>query len=87
MNTTMIAAFKSREQTISLYRTAKQNGIPCNIVNTPREVGVCCGISVSFDPEHMPYIQRLIYKGNYDRFIGFFKVVKTGYGTAIEKIG
>ncbi|MDR1093602.1 MAG: DUF3343 domain-containing protein [Clostridiales bacterium] len=74
----VIAAFRSRAQTMKLFQAAKQNGIPCNIVNTPREAAVSCGISVSYCPEVHAYIQRLMYRGNFSGLIGFFKITRVG---------
>ena len=85
-STAIIAAFRSREQTLKLLRIARENGIACSAVNTPREAGVACGISVSFCPDCFPHIKRIISCGGFERFIGFFKVTSAGYRTAVERI-
>ncbi|GHV01841.1 hypothetical protein FACS1894211_12270 [Clostridia bacterium] len=83
---TIIAAFRSRAQTMKLFQAAKQNHVPCSIVNTPREAGTPCGISVSYTPEVHAYMQRLMYKGNFGGLIGFFKITRTGKKITADKI-
>ena len=86
MEITIIAAFRSRAQTMKLFTAAKNNNIPCGIVNTPREAGTPCGISVSYRPDAHVYIQRLMYRGGFDGLIGIFRITRNGKKTIAERI-
>ena len=71
-----IAAFRSRSQTMRLFQAAKNSGIPCSVINTPREASIGCGISLYYCPEHHRAVYNLYSGGNYDALIGFYRMEK-----------
>ena len=42
----VVVAFRSRAHTVGFYELLKKNGISAEIINTPKEAGVGCGLSV-----------------------------------------
>ncbi len=44
-------AFRSRTQSMKLYDAFRTGDVPCEIINTPREVSASCGLSVSVPDE------------------------------------
>ena len=85
-NTTYLAAFRSRAQTMNFFQAAKQSNIPCSIVNTPREASVGCGISVSYAPEYHYAIQSVFYRGGFSAFIGYFCMTRVNGHLLVNRI-
>ena len=75
-----IAAFRSRSQTMRLFQLAKNNGINCAVINTPREASIGCGISVSYGPEDHRTMQNLVMRGGFNALIGYYRTEKTPNG-------
>lgn len=75
----LIAVFKSRSQTMDCAARLKRAGISCTVVNTPKEAGVGCGLSVKFLRAALPRVQSVIKAGRYSAFFGVFSV-GNGYG-------
>lgn len=44
-------AFRSRTQSMKFYDLLSGGGVPCDIVNTPREISASCGLSVRVTDE------------------------------------
>ena len=59
-------------------------GISNRIVNTPKEAGVGCGLSVEINKSHLQSARQLVYGVNLPSFAGFFSV-KTFQGGRIVK--
>ena len=59
-----IAAFRSRQQVMRFDSALRRAGIHSEIVSTPKDVSVGCGLSVAFDPRDaaavMDIYQRLL---------------------------
>ncbi len=67
-----VAAFKSRTQTLEFYDAMQKNGVPCSIVNTPKEANIGCGISVRFNLNFIQKAKLILSRGKYSAFAGFF---------------
>ena len=78
-----MAAFRSRSQTMRLFQAAKNDGIPCSVIDTPREAGAGCGISMRYCPENHRAVKNLYSCGDYNSFIGFFKMEKSPGGRTV----
>lgn len=70
----VIVAFRSRSDTIDFSSILKQNGVFCEIVNTPKEAGVGCGLSVKISKGNFYIVKRLVFNANKKSFAGFFAV-------------
>lgn len=69
-----IAAFRSRQQVMRFEDALRRAGINVDVVTTPREVAMGCGLSVRFalkDAERVRNIYRRVNPGN---LIGFYRV-------------
>ena len=49
----IILAFRSRSDTVRFAEFLKNNSVPAEIVNTPKEAGVGCGLSVKFSARYL----------------------------------
>ena len=81
-----IAVFKSRNDTLLFANLLRNNGVMTAIVNTPKEAGQACGISVKFPIESLPIAKGLLSLRRVASFAGFFKVTDLGLRKIYEKI-
>lgn len=71
-----IAAFSSRRQVMLLDSALRRAGLHSEIISTPRDVSLGCGLSVRFElgeAERVMNAARQIPAGN---FIGFYRVTR-----------
>ena len=55
----IIVAFRSRAQTIKVFNLLSAHGIALEIVNTPKEAGVGCGLSVKIKPNAFELVKKV----------------------------
>ena len=79
----VIVAVRSRSMVVALSEILTQSGILNQIVSTPKEAGVGCGLSIKISPNLLLAVKRvvLIKKVN---VAGYF-LVKTVGGKSIVK--
>lgn len=77
--TEVLAVFRSRAQAMDCNTRLRSNGIPTNIVNTPAEGNIGCGLSVKLPQNMLPRAKPLILGGKYSAFYGFYTVTNA-YG-------
>ena len=82
----LIAVFKSRNETLYLANCLARLGKRIHVGNTPREVGVTCGICVQFGETILSDVQALISAKPFRSFVGIFKVIRRGAESTIIKI-
>ena len=74
----IIASFRSRAHTIKFYNLLRANGVGVELVNTPKEAGVGCGLSVKFKKEQLSFVKQGVSRVNLPSFAGFFAVKEIG---------
>lgn len=77
--TEILAVFRSRSQAIDCNARLRAAGIPTNLVNTPKEANVGCGLSVKIPHTMLDRARLVVRSGGYSAFYGFYKTV-TAYG-------
>jgi len=75
----LIAVFKSRTQVMKFYEKLQSCRIPADVVNTPREASLGCGLSVKFSEENFGYVKNILRTDYYHSFGGFFKINERGH--------
>ncbi len=80
----IVVAFRSRAHTVKFHSFLEQNGIRSEIINTPKEAGVGCGLSVKILPALLSVAKRGVRIMNLPSFAGFFKVKNT-YGKILVR--
>ncbi len=70
----VIVAYRSRAQTMKFYQTLNANGLSAQIVNTPKEAGVGCGLSVKISAQQLLSVKRAVQTSNLNSFAGIFLV-------------
>lgn len=75
-----IAAFRSRQQVMRMEAALRRSGVRAQVVSTPKDVSIGCGLSVRFDlrdAEKAQAVYRAVRPGN---LIGFYQVAQSkGY--------
>ena len=70
----IIVAFRSRSHTIKFASLLRERLVAMEIVNTPKEAGVGCGLSVKIRKESFEMVKRLVFMASLSSFAGFFGV-------------
>lgn len=68
----MIAVFRSRSQAMDCNSRLRSYGVPCVVINTPKEAKVGCGLSLKLPGNMLPRAKMLIERGNYSAFYGYY---------------
>ena len=68
----VIAVFSSRTETLSFANILKRMGVPTMIVQTPKEAGRTCGISVKFGYDNFTIAKQALLNYRLVSFQGFF---------------
>ena len=69
-----IAAFSSRQQVMRFDSALRRKGLRVNIVSTPRDVALGCGLSVQFYLSDAPAIMETYRQSRPGNLIGFYRV-------------
>ncbi|MDE7257577.1 MAG: DUF3343 domain-containing protein [Clostridia bacterium] len=72
--TEMLAVFRSRSQAIDCMTKMRAFNIAVQLINTPKEAGVGCGLSLKFQTSAATRVKSLISKMNYSSFYGYMRI-------------
>lgn len=75
-----IAAFRSRQQVMRFEAAMRRAGIRAQVISTPRDVSVGCGLSVRFEMRDAAAVQQVFRQSRPGNLIGFYRVERTGNG-------
>lgn len=82
----ILAVFKSRNETLYFFNMFKSKRLPAQIINTPKEAGQACGISVRFNESNLSIAQSFLQTKPFYSFYGFFKITKQGFNYIFQRI-
>ena len=82
----LIAVFRSRNETLYFANMFKSKGMQVSIVNTPKQAGQTCGISVKFDPKYLSYAKYFLSSKPFRAFQGIYRLTINGQNESFEKI-
>ena len=82
----IIVAYRSRAQTVRLAEFLRRNGAYCQIINTPKEAGVGCGLSVRISVNDFAAAKRAVSITGYTSFAGFFLIKYVGGRRVVKSI-
>ena len=75
--TYILAIFRSRSQAVDCNIRLKSFGVAAELINTPREANIGCGLSIKIPHSDIERAKRIIKKANYSAFYGYFVVQQT----------
>ena len=82
----VIIVFSSRNETLYMANMFRSNGVMVQIVNTPKEAGQACGISVKINESLLPIARNFLRSKPFRSFYGFFRVSQKNGCQSIERI-
>lgn len=75
-----IASFRSRQQVMKFEVALRRAGVRVQIITTPRDVAVGCGLSIRFELEDFSAVEEVYNHTRPTNLIGFYRVERTGQG-------
>lgn len=72
--TETLAIFRSRSQAMDCMSRLRALGVKARLVNTPKEAGVGCGLSVALPQSSLAKAKHIISRVNYSAFYGYLKL-------------
>ena len=73
-----VAAFRSRQQVLRFEATLRRLGVPTQVVTTPRDISLACGLSVRFPMERLGEVRRALLTSNPGNLIGLYRAEYDG---------
>lgn len=84
--TYVLAVFRSRTQTMRFADEMRVAGVRCDVVSTPIEARVGCGLSARFHLCDLTLARRIIYRYGLTGFVCFVEVIRMAGQTVIRRI-
>ena len=82
----VIIAFRSRSHTLRFAEVLRNKGVPAEVINTPREAYVGCGLSVRIPKNYLSGIRRGSISREYPSYAGIFQPVYVGGKLTLKSI-
>lgn len=82
----IVVAFRSRSETVRLSEFLHAHSISAEIVNTPKEAGVGCGLSVKINARQLSIVKKAVFQIRLSSFAGFFLVKNIGGRKFVKSI-
>ncbi len=73
-----IAAFRSRQQVMRFDAAMRRAGLRGQVISTPRDVSIGCGLSMRFHLNDTEAVMNLYQQTRPSNLIGFYRVERTG---------
>ncbi len=67
-----LIVFRARSETMKFYSLLSSYGVTPEIVNTPRQVSVACGISIKIYSKDLPIANDILSRRQFSTFGGIF---------------
>lgn len=74
-----IAAFRSRQQVMRFEGALRRAGIRSQVISTPRDVSIGCGLSVRFDLTDKAKVFDVYKQTRPSNLIGFYQVTRDNH--------
>lgn len=82
----MIVVFSSRNETLYFAQALRSQGYYYQIVNTPKEAGQACGISVKIAESLFAVARGILANRPFRAFVGIFRMSGSGERVSLERI-
>jgi hypothetical protein len=73
-----VGAFRSRTQVLRMESALRRAGIPVQVVSTPRDVAIGCGLSVRFPLADWERVRSVYQATRPGALIGFYRIDRDG---------
>ena len=83
-----IASFRSRQQVLKFEGALRRAGIRTEVITTPRDVAVGCGLSIRFELGDQAQVMDVYRQLHPSNLIGFYRVERAeGQRTVTRPLG
>jgi len=72
-----IASFRSRQQVLKFEGALRRGGVRAEVITTPRDVAVGCGLSIRFELGDASRVMDIYQQLRPSNLIGFYRVERT----------
>ena len=72
--TETLAVFRSRSQAMDCFSRLRAMGIGAQLINTPKEANVGCGLSLKLSHAAAARAKNVISRAHYSAFYGYMKI-------------
>ena len=72
-----IASFRSRQQVLKFEGALRRSGVRVEVITTPRDVSVGCGLSIRFELADQARVMEVYGQFHPSNLIGFYRVERT----------
>ncbi len=69
-----IASFRSRQQVLKFEGALRRAGVRVEVITTPRDVAVGCGLSIRFELSEQGRVMEVYRQLHPSNLIGFYRV-------------
>lgn len=76
--TELLAVFRSRSQAIDCMNKMRAYGVPSQLINTPKEANIGCGLSLKIPQNAASRAKNIISRLRYSAFYGYMKIETRG---------
>lgn len=73
-----IGAFRSRQQVMRFDSALRRAGVRSQVISTPRDVSIGCGLSVRFELKDTKAVLDAYRQSRPGNLIGFYQVTRLG---------
>lgn len=73
-----IGAFRSRQQVMRFDSALRRAGVRSQVISTPKDVSVGCGLSVRFELSDAQTVLDAYQRARPGNLIGFYRVTRSG---------
>lgn len=81
-----VAAFRSRQQVLRFESALRRFGIPAQVVTTPRDVSMGCGLSVRFPMEYARSVRQALTASPTGNLIGLYRAEYDGQRLSVTPL-
>lgn len=81
-----VAAFRSRQQVLRYEAELRRRGVSTQVVTTPRDISMGCGLSVRFPLEALPEARRALATANTGNLIGLYRAEYDGRRLRVQGV-
>lgn len=80
-----IASFRSRQQVLKFESALRRAGLRVEVITTPRDVAIGCGLSVRFDLADQGKVMEVYRQLHPSNLIGFYSVEREAGRWAVTR--
>jgi len=68
-----LIVFRARSETMKFYSLISSYGVKSEIVNTPRQISVACGVSLKISSQDVSVAKEILNRRQFNTFAGIYQ--------------